>query len=133
MAQSVCDLSQSRKRRSKPRLRADGALVGYRSRLGDWPSVHLSWHARGELSGRGIPSIVAESGYPSTYNEPEIGVHTTGVRNVLRAFKLLDGEPELSNQARQKVVTENWVASTTRGGVFHPRFKHGDRVGRAHV
>ncbi len=82
----------------------------------------------GELSGRGIPSIVAESGYLSTYNEPEIGVHTTGVRNVLRAFKLLDGEPELSNQGRQKVVTDNWVASTTRGGVFHPRFKPGDRI-----
>jgi predicted deacylase len=82
----------------------------------------------GELSGRGIPSIVAESGYLSTYNEPEIGVHTTGVRNVLRSFGLLDGEPELRNQGRQKVVTENWVASTTRGGIFHPRFKPGDRI-----
>jgi uncharacterized protein len=82
----------------------------------------------GELSSRGIPSIVAESGYLSTYSEPEIAVHLKGARNVMRAFGLLDGEPELTHGDRQRVVTENWVAYATRGGVFHPQAKPGDRV-----
>jgi predicted deacylase len=82
----------------------------------------------GELAGRGIPAIVAESGYLSTYNEPEIGVHTNGVQNVLRHFGLLEGEPQLSNAGRQKIVTENWVAYATRGGVFHPQARPGDRI-----
>src|SRR5919198_248378 len=64
----------------------------------------------GELSGRGIPSIVAESGYLSTYNEPEIAVHLKGVRNVLRAFGLLDGEPKLTGDGRPEVLADNWVA-----------------------
>lgn len=82
----------------------------------------------GELAARGIPAIVAESGYLATYNEPEIAVHVKGLRNVMRAFGLLAGEPELVNRGRQKVLTENWVAYASRGGVFHPRAKPGDRV-----
>lgn len=87
----------------------------------------------GELSSRGIPSIVVESGYLSTYNEPEIEVHVKGARNVMKAFGLLDGEPDSPQDGRQKVLTENWVAYATRGGVFHPRAKPGDRVQRGQV
>ncbi len=87
----------------------------------------------GELSSRGIPSIVAESGYLSTYNEPEIGVHLKGARNVMKAFGLLDGEPELTRNGRQKVLTENWVAYAARGGVFHPQARPGDRVQKGQV
>lgn len=82
----------------------------------------------GTLAARGIPAIVAESGYLSTYNEPEIAVHLRGARNVLRAFGLADGTPELTRGRDPMVLTENWVAYATRGGVFHPQAKPGDRV-----
>lgn len=88
----------------------------------------------GELSSRGIPSIVAESGYLATYNEPEINVHLEGARNVLKAFGLLaGGEPRLKWAGRQKVLTENWVAYASKGGVFHPQAKPSDRVTKGQV
>jgi predicted deacylase len=101
-----------------------------------WATTHQFGYPgtlAGELAGRGIPAIVAESGYLSTYNEPEIAVHTKGVQNVLRAFGLLEGEPELTNNSRQQVLTENWVAYATRGGVFHPQAKPGDRITQGDV
>ena len=52
-----------------------------------WSMTHQTGYPGtlvGTLSDRGIPSIVAESGYLSTYNEPEIGVPLRGARNVLR-------------------------------------------------
>ncbi len=101
-----------------------------------WATTHQFGYPgtlAGELAGRGIPAIVAESGYLSTYNEPEIAVHIKGVQNVLRAFGLLEGEPELSNTSPQQVLTENWVAYATRGGVFHPQAKPGDRITQGDV
>jgi predicted deacylase len=82
----------------------------------------------GTLSDRGIPSIVAESGYLSTYNEPEIAVHVNGARNVMRHFGLLEGKPEFTRSHDPLMMTENWVAYASRGGVFHPQVKPGDRV-----
>jgi hypothetical protein len=82
----------------------------------------------GTLSDRGIPSIVAESGYLSTYNEPEIAVHVNGARNVMRHFGLLEGKPEFTRSHEPLMMTENWVAYASRGGVFHPQVKPGDRV-----
>ncbi len=82
----------------------------------------------GTLSDRGIPSIVAESGYLSTYNEPEIAVHVHGARNVMRHFGLLEGKPEFTRSHEPLMMTENWVAYASRGGVFHPQVKPGDRV-----
>ena len=82
----------------------------------------------GTLSDRGFPSIVAESGYLSTYNEPEIAVHVNGARNVMRHFGLLEGKPELTRSHDPLIMTENWVAYASRGGVFHPQVKPGDRV-----
>ena len=96
-----------------------------------WSMTHQSGYPGtlvGTLSDRGIPSIVAESGYLSTYNEPEIAVHVKGARNVMRAFGLLDGKPEHTRSRDPLMMTENWVAYATRGGVFHPQVKPGDRV-----
>jgi predicted deacylase len=46
----------------------------------------------------------------------------------MRAFGLADGKPEHTRSRDPLMMTENWVAYATRGGVFHPQVKPGDRV-----
>ena len=82
-----------------------------------WSMTHQSGYPGtlvGTLSDRGIPSIVAESGYLSTYNEPEIAVHVKGARNVMRHFGLLDG------QARAHPVARPADDDRELGGLRHP-------------
>lgn len=73
-----------------------------------------------ELNERGIPAAVGEAGYLGTCNEEEIGIHVSGVRNIMRYIGMIDGEPERAGRHRQRVFRENFAVTVRRPGVFEP-------------
>lgn len=82
-------------------------------------------------AGRGVASMLAESGGRGLLIEADVARHVRGVTNVLRAIGTLDGPTE--RVAPPTVVDSfEWVRSAHEG-IFRPRVAVGDRVRKGAV
>ena len=101
--------------------------------------------SRGERSGSlwweacraGIPSIITQSGlgYKTQPEEQHIENHVRGVTNVMKHFRMLEGEPIV--EARQQELSSEFVViKAEQSGTFHATgspgdvVKPGDTIGR---
>lgn len=82
---------------------------------------------------RGIPSLLVEfpglGGAP--LNKGRMEYVSTGLRNVMKELKIIDGVPKTD---KKRVFLDDLVIlATTRGGIFKPRVKVGQRVRKDQV
>lgn len=81
----------------------------------------------------GVASTLAESGGRGLLIEEDVArhTHTRGVTNILRAIRVLDGDPE---RVPPPTIVDSfeWLRSEHEG-IFHPRIQVGDRVERAQL
>jgi predicted deacylase len=75
---------------------------------------------------KGIPGVVGEAGSLGILDEADVQVHVTGVTNIMRHLKMIDGETTHFNNL--KVLRDGWKVRANHGGLFHPKVKPGDIV-----
>ena len=84
-----------------------------------------------EVAKRNVPSITAEAGGLGTCNESDIEVHTTGVRNVMKHLKMLNGPPKIP--PKQEIFESMLRIRVRQGGMFYPEAKPGDIVSNGEI
>jgi predicted deacylase len=93
------------------------------------PGPGLLYH---ECSMKRIPAIIAEAGGLGTYHEQDILVHTTGIANVLKFLKIIDGS--VSFPENQYVFgAQSFNVSTKRGGILYPKVGPGDFISKGQI
>lgn len=70
----------------------------------------------------GIPSIVSEVGSLGLFEKEDIQIQETGVLNVLKYLKVLEGTP-IPCKTKQKIVRRGYMLRANRGGLFYPKIK----------
>ena len=75
----------------------------------------------------GFPSLMLESGGTGHLCEEDIKEMASGLRNILKAIGLLDGELNQGHEKQLIMVSGNWVRAS-RAGLFYPRVKLGDFI-----
>jgi len=80
----------------------------------------------------GFPSISMESGGTGQLVEEDIDEMVFGLRNVMRAIKLLPGNPEPRSDEQLLMVKGDWVRAG-RAGLFYRDVQLGDRVSRGQI
>lgn len=85
----------------------------YKTRISDRPAI-------------GVPHIIGEAGSLGMFDESDIEVHTTGVTNVMKYLKMIEGEPKI--EPDQKIIRDTIRIGAKRGGLFYPYFKAGEKV-----
>lgn len=79
-----------------------------------------------EATRRGVVSMLAEAGSNGALDEADVQVHLSGLRNVMRYLKMIDGEPRISGP--QRVATTRFLARTRRAGLARVKVVPGDQV-----
>jgi hypothetical protein len=79
----------------------------------------------------GVPSIVGEAGSLGRFDESDIEVHVTGVKNAMKHLKMIEGKPII--QADQKIVYGGRRIRAGSGGLFYPTRSAGDLVSKGDV
>ena len=74
----------------------------------------------------GVISILAESGGNGTLEEADVKVHLTGVCNIMRYLKMIDGDPLI--HGKQIIATERYVTRATRAGLLRLKVAIGEAV-----
>lgn len=86
-----------------------------------------------QCSIRGIPSLLVEfpglGGAP--LNQKRIEYVLNGLRNVMKELKMIDGTPQ--THKKRVYLDDLVIVTTTRGGLFIPRVKVGQRVRKNEV
>ena len=81
-----------------------------------------------EKSGIRKPRTLAEAGREGRL-EPELtAVHLTGIANIMKALKMIEGKPEIP--ADQVVLHGRYEIFCRTAGLFYPKVKMGDAVKR---
>jgi predicted deacylase len=80
----------------------------------------------GEVSSRGIPATMCESGREGKVEEELVKVHYEGVRNVMKLIGMLPGNPTLRKM--QSKLYGPVLVNNTRPGLFNPIVKVGQSV-----
>ncbi len=79
-----------------------------------------------EATRRGVVSILAESGGNGTLEEADVQVHLTGVRNIMRYLKMIEGDPQIPGM--QLIATERYVTRAARAGLLRLKVAIGEDV-----
>jgi predicted deacylase len=79
-----------------------------------------------EASRRGIPAILAESGSAGGLDPAHVEVHINGIRNVMRFFKMLPGDPVIRGD--RLVAKDQFVVTARRGGLLRLAIAVGDEI-----
>jgi predicted deacylase len=82
------------------------------------PAIKGSFSA--EASRRGIPSIMAEAGSAGGLEAADVETHLRGIRNVMRFFGMLPGEPDIDGprlMARDQFIVDARCGGLVRLGV----------------
>jgi uncharacterized protein len=79
-----------------------------------------------EAAGRGIASILAESGSAGGLDPADVQNHLHGIRNVMRFFRMLPGEPVV--HGKRMMAMGQFVVSARRGGLLRLAIRIGDQI-----
>ena len=79
-----------------------------------------------EAARRGIASILAESGSAGGLDPADVQNHLHGIRNVMRFFKMLPGEPVI--RGKRMIATDQFVVDARRGGLLRLAIRIGDDI-----
>jgi predicted deacylase len=79
-----------------------------------------------EAARRGVASILAESGSAGGLDPSDVQNHMHGIRNVLRFFKMLPGEPVV--REKRMLAVDQFVVGARRGGLLRLAIRIGDEI-----
>ncbi len=79
-----------------------------------------------EAARRGVPSILAESGSAGGLDPSDVQTHLHGIKNVMRFFKMLPGEPVI--HGRRMMAAGQFVVDARRGGLLRLAIGIGDEI-----
>lgn len=79
-----------------------------------------------EAARRGIASILAESGSAGGLDPADVQNHIHGIRNVMRFFKMLPGEPLI--RGKRMMAAGQFVVDARRGGLLRLAIGIGDEI-----
>jgi uncharacterized protein len=79
-----------------------------------------------EASRRGVASILAESGSAGGLDSADVQTHVNGIRNVMRFFEMLPGEPVVSG--RRWMAIDQFVVDARQGGLLRLAIGIGDEI-----
>jgi predicted deacylase len=85
-----------------------------------------------ECTRRGIPAVLSESGNTGLLEEETIRFHVTGVLNVMKHFKMLQGSPE-GIKPNQRIFTELHDIKANHGGFYTCKVDAGQKVRKGEV
>lgn len=95
----------------------------------EWVRKRYGGKLRNVCNDRGIPSVTPELDGRRSFDEIAIQVGFRGCKNILKHVGMLDGKPELpEKQITLKTSLSDPKVIATRGGVFIPTVKLGDKV-----
>jgi len=76
----------------------------------------------------GKPRIIAEAGREGKLEEEFTNVHLTGLTNIMRKLRMIDGEPKLAR--KQVLVHGRYELFAHNAGLFYSKVKPGDTVSK---
>jgi len=76
----------------------------------------------------GKPRIIAEAGREGKLEEEFTNVHLTGLTNIMKKLKMIDGEPKLAR--KQVLVHGRYEVLAHNAGLFYSKVKSGDTVSK---
>jgi hypothetical protein len=79
-----------------------------------------------EAARRGVASILAESGSAGGLEPSDVQTHVHGIKNVMRFFKMLPGEPVI--HGRRMMAVGQFVVDARRGGLLRLAIGIGDEI-----
>jgi predicted deacylase len=88
------------------------------------PAIKGSFTA--EAARRSIPSILAESGGAGGLEPADVEAHVRGIRNVMRFFQMLAGQPELDGP--RLMARDQFIVDARRGGLVRLAVTLGERI-----
>ena len=80
----------------------------------------------GEISLKGVPATMCESGREGKLEENFVRIHYEGIMNVMKLIGMIRGAPTLKK--KQKRLSSPILVSNKRAGLFNPLVSTGDRV-----
>jgi len=91
-----------------------------------------SWGGTGRISAlqAGIPAITVEAGGGMLSKEEDVATHMEMIKNVMRYFKMLSGQPKVAKKFR---IMTGGETHAKKGGFFHPCTVSGQDVKKGEV